>query len=77
MVDAIPNADASDLFTEPERAVIAFSIELTKTARVDEATFERAAKHFSERQLVELAVNVGVANVNNRLTETFWPEPGT
>jgi alkylhydroperoxidase family enzyme len=74
MVDAITRADSSDLFTEAERAAIAFSLELTRSVTVSEETFARAKRAFSERQLVDLAVNVGVANLNNRLTEAFWPE---
>ena len=75
MIDAITRADRSELFTEQERAAIAFSLELTRTARVSDETFARAARSFSERQLVELAVNVGVANLNNRITESFWADP--
>jgi alkylhydroperoxidase family enzyme len=75
MIAALPTADASPLFTDAEKAAIAFSIELTKTAKLSERTFERAAAHFTERQLVELAVNVGVANLNNRLSDAFWADP--
>lgn len=74
MVDAIPNADTSGLFTEQERAAIAVAIELTKRAELSNETFARAARHFSERQLVELVVNVGVANLNNRVTDAFWAD---
>jgi len=74
MVDAIGNADASPLFTDAEKAAIAVSIELTKTAKLSHETFARVAKHFNERQLVEIVVNVGVANLNNRVTEAFWAE---
>jgi alkylhydroperoxidase family enzyme len=74
MVDAIGDADASPLFTEQERALIAFSTELTKTARVSEATFGRARRHFDERALVELVVNTSVANLNNRVTDAFVAE---
>jgi alkylhydroperoxidase family enzyme len=75
MIDALEHADASALFTEPEKAAIAYSVELTRTAKLSARTFERAARHFTERQLVELAVNVGVANLNNRLSDAFWAEP--
>jgi alkylhydroperoxidase family enzyme len=74
MVDAIPNADASSLFTEQERAAIALALELTARAELSNETFARAARHFSERQLVELVVNVGVANLNNRVTDAFWAD---
>ena len=77
MVATIPRADTSDLFSEAEKAAIALAIELTKTATLSRATFERAAAHFDERQLVELVVNVGVANVNNRVSESFWAEHET
>jgi len=74
MVDAIPNADASPLFTEPEKAAIAVAIELTKRAELSNDNFARAARQFSERQLLELVVNVGVANLNNRVTDAFWAD---
>jgi len=72
MVDAIPRADASPLFAEDEKAAIALALELTKTAALSDATFERARAHFDERQLVEMVANVGIANLNNRFTEAFW-----
>lgn len=74
MVDAITDADASPLFTEEEKAAIAFSLELTRDSHVEPPTFDRAKQHFDERQLVELVMNVGIANLNNRLTEAFWAD---
>lgn len=74
MVDAITEADASPLFTDEEKAAIAFSLELTRDSHVEEPTFARAKEHFDERQLVELVMNVGVANLNNRFTEAFWAD---
>ena len=74
MVDAILDADRSALFTEVEKAAIAAAIELTAKAELSNATFERVAQHFDERQLVELVVNVGVANLNNRITDAFWAD---
>lgn len=74
MIDAIPTVDASSLFTATEKIAVAVSIELTKTASLSEATFRRAAQHFGERQLLELVVNVGVANLNNRVTDAFWAD---
>ena len=74
MVDAILDADRSPLFREEEKAAIAAAIELTAKAELSNATFERVAQHFDERQLVELVVNVGVANLNNRITDAFWAD---
>lgn len=74
MVDAIADADASPLFTDEEKAAIALSLELTRDAHAEQATFDRARQHFDERQLVELVINVGIANLNNRFTEAFWAD---
>lgn len=74
MVETITDPDASPLFTEAEKAAIALSLELTRDAHVEATTFARAREHFDERQVVELVVNVGVANLNNRFTEAFWAD---
>jgi len=71
MVDAIPNVDASPLFTDEEKAVIAASTELTKTAKLADATFERLRQCLDERALVELVINTSIANLNNRVTDSF------
>jgi alkylhydroperoxidase family enzyme len=75
MIDAIPTADASTLFTEEEKTVIAVSTELSRTARVSEPTFDRARRFFDERALVELVINTSIANLNNRVTDSFAAEP--
>lgn len=74
MVDAISDPVASPLFTDAEKAAIALSLELTRDSHLEPETFARAREHFDERQLVELVVNVGVANLNNRFTEAFWAD---
>ncbi len=71
MVDSIPNVDASPLFTDEEKAVIAASTELTKTAKLSDATFARLRQFFDERALVELVINTSIANLNNRVTDSF------
>ena len=71
MVDAIPTAETSSLFTDEETAVIASSTELTRTARLSHETFLRLRPFFDERALVELVVNTSIANLNNRVTESF------
>ncbi|HYR93358.1 MAG TPA: hypothetical protein VEP48_04050 [Methylomirabilota bacterium] len=74
MIDAIPNADASPLFTDEEKAAIAGSTELTRTAKLSEATFERLRSFFDDRALVELVMNTSIANMNNRLSDSFWAD---
>ena len=75
MVNAIPDHfEHSELFTDEEKAVVAASIELTTKAELSNAGFDRIARHLDERQLVELIVNVGVANMNNRFTDALWAD---
>lgn len=71
MADAIGHADDSALFTDEEKAVIAASAELTKSATLSEETFARLRPLFDDRALVELVVNASVANLNNRITDAF------
>ena len=74
MVDAITDPDGSALFTEEEQAAIALSLELTRDAHASEEVFAQVKQHFDERQIVELVVNIGIANLNNRFTEAFWAD---
>jgi len=71
MVNAVPNADASPLFTDEEKAVIAGSIELTRTAKLSDAMFKRLRGFFDDRALMELVINTSIANMNNRITDSF------
>jgi alkylhydroperoxidase family enzyme len=71
MIEAIEKADASPLFTDEEKAAIAASLELTRTATLSDATFQRVRPFFDDRALIELVVNTSIANLNNRVTDAF------
>lgn len=71
MIDTLLDADRSPLFTDEEKAVVAASIELTRTATLSDATFARIRPFFDDRALVELVINTSVANLNNRVTDSF------
>lgn len=51
---ALPAAHTSPLFSERERAALAFCEEATREHTVSDATFEAARAHFGEVELVEL-----------------------
>ena len=58
----------SPLFSPAERAALAYAHEATQVgARVSDATFEALRQHFSEQEIVELAVAVASENMFNRL----------
>ena len=54
-VAAIPAWNSSDVFSPPERAVLAYTDELVlQGGRVQDATFERLRRHLSEEEILEL-----------------------
>jgi 4-carboxymuconolactone decarboxylase len=54
-------------FDERERAALAFADEMTRGGEVSDSAFAELRRHFSERQVVELAVLVGAYNMHNRV----------
>jgi hypothetical protein len=42
-----------------------------KMLNIDEATYRALAKHFSVRQIIEISLNVGLAQITNRFNATF------
>ena len=74
MVDLIPDVDRSALFTDEERAVVTASAELTRTATLSDATFERLRAIFTDEQIVTLLINTSIANLNNRVTDALSAE---
>lgn len=53
------------VFSESERAALDYVTELTKAKAVRPATFERLAKHFSERQICEIVWLVASEHLYN------------
>ena len=52
--NALSEYRTSPLFSERERAALAYVEEATRHKRVSDATFEELRKHFSEREIVEI-----------------------
>ena len=62
----------SDLFSEQEKAVIAWSEAITRhTAKEDEAAFQAMRKHFNDQDLVTLTIFAGLWNCSNRIAEAL------
>ena len=64
---ALDDWRASPLFSERERAALAFVEAATRDREVDDATFEAVRKLYSEREIVELTVENAVSNFYNLL----------
>jgi alkylhydroperoxidase family enzyme len=55
----------NDAFPPAERAAIAYARELSRTAHAKSTTEELRA-HYTDEQIVEITLVVGMANLNNR-----------
>jgi alkylhydroperoxidase family enzyme len=64
---ALPEWRTSPLFSDRERAALAYVEEATRNKKVEDATFEELRKHFSERQIVELTFLNALENFYNLL----------
>ena len=62
---ALPDFARSPLFTERERAVLAYTQEITQRHTVPEAVFDNLRKHANEREIVEITWLNAVANFYN------------
>jgi AhpD family alkylhydroperoxidase len=64
-------------FTERERAALAWAESLTHVSQTHapDDVYDEAKKHFSDKELVELTVAVGMINLWNRLSVGFRGEP--
>ncbi len=52
--DALPDYRTSPLFSDRERAALAYTEEATRQKRVADATFDTLRRHFNEREIVEI-----------------------
>ncbi len=62
---ALEEYRTSPLFTERERAALAYAEEATRNKKVSDATFENLRRHFSEREIVEITLINAVENLYN------------
>jgi alkylhydroperoxidase family enzyme len=64
-LNALSEYRTSPLFSDRERAALAYVEEATRQKRVSDATFEALRKHFNEREIVEITWLNAVENYYN------------
>ena len=69
--EALHDWETSDLFSEQERAVLAYVDCMTRDVRVPDSVFTEIRKHFDERATVELSVLIGTYNMHNRVMQAL------
>ncbi len=69
--------EVSDLFTEQERAALAWCETVTNVSQtaIPDHEYEAVKSHFSEKQLVDLTIAIGLINAYNRLAISFRSTP--
>ncbi len=73
--EALHGWQTSALFDDRLRAVLAFTDAMTLDVQVPTEVFDALKPHFSERQIVELAVLVGAYNMHTRVLAALDIDP--
>ena len=70
-------AEAGDVFDERERAALAWAETVTRVAEtgVPGEAYEAARAVFSEREIVDLTIAIGLMNAYNRMAISFRTTP--
>jgi 4-carboxymuconolactone decarboxylase len=74
-VSAIANWQSSDLFSDRQRALLAYTDTMTREIDVPDDVFAALRKHFSERQTVELSMLIGAYNMLTRFLKALKVDP--
>jgi 4-carboxymuconolactone decarboxylase len=74
-IAALPHWRMATNFSEPERAALAYADTMTRDADVPDQVFAAVARHFTERQIVELTVLIGSYNMNARVLNALHIDP--
>jgi AhpD family alkylhydroperoxidase len=62
---ALPRYRQSDLFTEPEKLVLDYTVAVMRTpVEVTDVLFEAVKEHFSDKQLVEITAHLTLVNLD-------------
>jgi alkylhydroperoxidase family enzyme len=73
--DALSDWEDSPLFDAQQKAALALTDAMTRDVQVSDAVFEELRRHFSEQQIVELAVLVGTYNMHTRVLAALEIDP--
>ena len=66
--------ESSAAYDELQRDVMRYAEQVTRHINVEDSLFNRLKQSLNDRQIVELAMTVGIANFTNRVTETLRME---
>jgi 4-carboxymuconolactone decarboxylase len=73
--DALADWRASTFFSARERAALAYADAMTRDIAVPDSVFDALRAHFSERQIVDLTVLIGIYNMHTRVFTALRIDP--
>jgi len=74
-VEAVAAWELSGLFSDKQRALLAYVDSMTRQIDVPETVFTALKPHFSERQIVEVTMLVGAYNMLTRFLKALRVDP--
>ena len=60
-----------DIYTDEEAAIIRYAQKSTRLEPIDDATYGDLKRHFSQEQIIDICLTVGLSNMINRFHATF------
>jgi 4-carboxymuconolactone decarboxylase len=73
--DALADWQVSNFFDARERAALAYADAMTRDIDVPDSVFDALRPHFSQRQIVELTVLIGIYNMHTRVFTALRIDP--
>lgn len=70
-IQEIDGYETSDAYDDLQRDVLRYAEQVTRHVEVAPELVDRLKQSLSDREVVELAMTVGIANFTNRVTETL------
>jgi 4-carboxymuconolactone decarboxylase len=70
-VEALADWQRSDLFSDKQRALLAYTDAMTREIDVPDAVFDEVRTHFTERQIVELTLLISAYNMLTRVLKAL------
>jgi 4-carboxymuconolactone decarboxylase len=74
-VEALADWRSSNLYSDKQRALLAYVDTMTRDIDVPDVVFAEIRKHFSERQTVELSMLIGAYNMLTRFLKALKVDP--
>jgi len=65
--NALPAYRTSQLFSDKERAALAYAEEVTRNRRVSDETFDELRRYFGDQEIAEITILIAVSNFENLL----------